>query len=438
MTTRRRQLLGAISLVAAAGLVLTGCSGDSGGGGGGGGGESVTITLWHNTQDPQAVLNLYSAYEEATGNKIELVPITSDGFEDATLTKWASGDRPDVLEFHATSDYIAQLNPTENLNPLSDMSFVERSGSLYDLGGRGADGEVYASITNFPEVWGLYYNKAMLADNGLEPATTFDDLLEQCEVFNGIGVPMLAESGGSLWPLVAMSLTMASSSAPDGWGASVGARDANVNDPDSPLLDALEKHKQLLDAGCAVSDITTATFENSVDRVYNGEAVYQAIHSNIAPVYLDAAGGDAEALGEAVGFTAFGNTEQTVFVNPGPIGTYFLPKTGDAAREAAAREFIEFATGEYNQTYINESGTFPILDGVDDPADAGPLMLDIKRAYDEVPQVSNFSDGVPGGIGPMINLMSELVVGQKSPQDVVDAIQKNAETAGKAQGLPGW
>lgn len=435
MANHRRKVLGAISFVAAAGLLLSGCSGNDGGGGKDG---SVTLTLWHNTQDPKAVLDMYAAYEKASGNKIDLVPITSDGFEDATLTKWASGDRPDILEFHATSDYVMQLNPTENLNSLDGMSFIKASGSLYDLGGRGADGKVYAAITNFPEVWGLYYNKKLLADNGLEPAKTIDDLAKQCEVFNKAGIPMLAESGGSLWPLVAVTLMSASSIAPSGYGESVAKKKAAVNDSDGPLVEALTAYKKLIDANCAVKDITTATFENSVDRVYSGQAVYQAIHSNIAPVYLDAAGGDAKKLSDTVGFTALGFKKQTVFVNPGPIGTYFVPKTGNAAKEKAAKEFIEFATGEYNQTYINNSGTFPILEGIKDPTDAGGLMLDIKKAYDSVPQVKNFADGVPGGLGPMINLMSELVVNQKTPQQVADAIQKNAETAAKAQGLAGW
>lgn len=433
MAIHRRKVLGAISLVAAASLLLSGCSGNDGGDGG-----SVTLTLWHNTQDPQAVLDMYAAYEKESGNKIELVPITSDGFEDATLTKWASGDRPDILEFHATSDYVMQLNPSENLNSLDGMDFIKASGSLYDLGGRGADGKVYAAITNFPEVWGLYYNKKLLADNGLQPAKTLDDLAKQCEVLNKAGITMLAEGGGSLWPLVAISLTAASSYAPNGYGKSVAEKKAALNDAGSPLVKALTEYKKLIDANCAVKDITTATFENSVDRVYSGQAVYQAIHSNIAPVYLDAAGGDAKKLSDTVGFTAFGAEKQSTFVNPGPIGTYFVPKTGNAAKEKAAKEFIEFITGEYNQTYINNSGTFPILEGINDPSDAGGLMLDIKKAYDDGPMVKNFADGVPGGLGPIITLMSELVVGQKTPQQVADAVQKNAETAAKAQGLAGW
>ncbi|WP_210480949.1 ABC transporter substrate-binding protein [Naasia sp. SYSU D00948] len=432
----RRGTIGtAVAVVSIAGLTLTGCSG-SGGDAGGGSGGGTTLTLWHNTQDPAAVLGIYEAYEKATGNTIELVPITSDGFEDATLTKWATGDRPDILEFHATTSYITMLNPVENLQDLSDEEFVEKSGPLYDMGGRGADGKVYAAITNFPEVWGLYYNKAVLAEHGLEPARTADDLVAQCETLKAAGKVTLSEAGGSVWPPVGIPWLYGSSVAEDGWSESVVAREAKVNDPDSPVLAGIEYYKSLLDAGCMNPDIATATFEDSVAQVLNGEAAYQLIHSNIAPVYVDAANGDAALVDESVGFTGWG-AEAVTIVNPGPIGSYLLPKTGDAAKEEAAREFIRFATGEHYPDYIEESGTFPVIEGVDDP-EASELMKSIKKAYDDGPQVAMFHADLPGGMAGYVPLASELIAGQSSPKEIVDALDTQMVQAAKSMGLEGW
>lgn len=427
---RHRRLIAIAATTAIAAGALAACSTDAGDG-------SVTLTVWHNSQDPQAVLDTYAAYEKATGNKLELVSISSDGFEDATLTKWATGDRPDILEFHATQSFIALLNPTENLQDLSDEPFVARSGDIYDIGGRGSDGKVYAAITNFPEVWGLYYNKDVLAKYGLEPAGTYAELLEQCSVLSAAGVPTLAESGASVWPPIAMTALLAAEGSTTEWVQKVLDRKAALDDADSPWLEALTQYKDLIDAGCLNSDVTSATFENSVNAVYNGEAAYQALHSNIAPVYLDAAGGDAELLGQKVGFTAFGNTEKAAMLNPGPIGSYLLPKTGDSAREAAAREFLEFVTGEHYQAYIDESGTFPIIDGANDPAETTPLMLDIKAAYDG-PSAALGAARLPSGLGGIFPLLSELIVGQKTPKEVATALQQQVADAATAQGLPGW
>lgn len=427
---RHRRLIAIAATAAIAAGTLAACSTDAGDG-------SVTLTVWHNSQDPQAVLDTYAAYEQASGNKLELVSISSDGFEDATLTKWATGDRPDILEFHATQSFIALLNPTENLQDLSDESFVARSGNIYDIGGRGTDGNVYAAITNFPEVWGLYYNKEVLAANGLEPAGTFDELLDQCAVLSAAGIPTLAESGASVWPPIAMNALLAAEGSTTQWVEKVLDRTAALDDADSPWLEAFTQYRDLLDSGCMNSDVTSATFENSVTSVFEGAAAYQALHSNIAPVYLDAAGGDAELLGETVGFTAFGNTEKVAMLNPGPIGSYLLPKTGDSAREAAAREFLEFVTGEHYQTYIDESGTFPIIDGAQDPAATTPLLLDIKAAYDG-PSTALGAARLPSGLGGIFPLLSELIVGQKTPKEVATALQQQVADAATAQGLPGW
>lgn len=423
-----------VSLVAivAAGS-LASCSTDGGSSSGG-----IELTVWHNTADTDAVLSIYEDYEKATGNTINLVDITSDGFEEATLTKWATGDRPDILEYHGFTAGIDQLGGGQNFISLEGMPFIEASGGLYDVAGRGSDGNVYAAITSFPEVWGLFYNKQVLADNGLEPATTQAELVEQCKVLSAAGIPTIAESGGSSWPPQAIPLMESASLAPAGWSQDVLDKKTTIDADDSPMLAGIQAFEDLLDDGCMNEDITTTTFEAAVSKVYTGEAAYQPLHSNIINVYVDAAGGDNELLGQTVGFSALGADEPTVAVNPGPIGTFLVPKTGDSAKEEAAKEFIEFVTGEHYATYVKDSGTFPVIEGVDDPTDVSPLLLEVKAAYDSGKQVGFINGNVPGGMQGQAALLSELIAGQKSAKDVASALQSQLATAAKAQGLSGW
>jgi len=432
---RSTRFVAIAATLAVGGAALAGCSPASSDGSGGG----VTLTVWHNTQDPQAVLDMYSAYEKESGNTIELVPISSDGFEAAELTKWATGDRPDIMEMNGGASVIAQYNPAENFTPLTDEDFVARGGDVYTTGGYGPDGEIYTAIVNFPEVWGLYYNKDVLAEHGLQPATTQAELLQQCQVLKGAGVTTIAESGGSQWPLFAIPFTETTSIMGPDWQTDVLDRTTTIDAPDSPLLTGLENYKALLDGGCANSDITTATFEDSVASVFSGEAAYQAIHSNIEPVYLDQAGGDAALLGDTIGFTAFGADAPGVMVQPGVIGVYALPKTGDSAKEAAALDFLTFATGDYYQTYIDESGTFPILSGATDPTTASPVMKEIKAAYDAGPIGPLPGSGLtPGGFGDLLGALSKLIVNDITPQQVVEQFQSHVASTAKSEGLPGW
>jgi raffinose/stachyose/melibiose transport system substrate-binding protein len=425
-------VLPTVALIGAASLALSGCSASSGGDSSG-----TTLTVWHNTQDSDALLDVYSAYEKATGNKVELVPISSDGYEDSLLTKWAAGDRPDVMEFSPTSSYISMLNPSENLQDLSDEDFVDASGELYDGSGRGLDGKVYSAITNFPEVWGVYYNKDVLAANGLEPATTVDEIQAQCATLKGAGITTLAEAGGSGWPTASLPLLYGTSMSGDEWAGTIIDQSATLGDSDSPLLAGLEQYETLLTEGCMSPDISTATFEDNVADVFAGEAAYQLIHSNIAPVYVDAANGDSAKVDATIGFTTLGAAMKEALIQPGILGSYFAPKTGDADREAAALDFIRFATGENYADYIAESGTFPLIEGTPDP-ETSELMKEIKAAYDEGPVRALLQTDLPGAMNGITPLMSELIAGQTSPQGVADQLQTELGSAAKAQGLEDW
>jgi raffinose/stachyose/melibiose transport system substrate-binding protein len=396
----------------------------------------VTLTIWHNTQDTQGVVALYKAYEKASGNKLSFVDIPADGFETATLTKWASGDRPDILEYHPGLADLEHFNPSQNLIDLSNEAFVKQS-SIYDIGGRASDGKVYAAITTFPETWGVYYNKKLLADHGLKPATTFEELKAQCGVFSKAGITTMHEAGSSGWPVAVEPLLYASTIARPGYVADVMAHKAKFNDPDSPLLAGFKNWTDRKAAGCFNNDMTTATFEAGAKAVYEGKAAYQMIHSNIAAVYLDEAGGDKAKLDEKVGFVGIGAKDQKTTVDAGPIGTYMAPKTGDSAKEAAALDFIRFVTGPGYADYIQTSGTFPIVNGVPDPQ-ASQLLKDIKAAYDKGPREVLINQNVAGGFSNLMQVSSELTVGQLSPQQAADQIQQGVVEAAQAQGMPGW
>ncbi|NUO98146.1 MAG: carbohydrate ABC transporter substrate-binding protein, partial [Nonomuraea sp.] len=111
--TAPSRLLGA-AIGAALALSLSGCGSSAPEGT-----NQVKLTLWHNSADPAPLLEMYKKFEKQSGHRIELVPIPSDGFEDTTQTKWATGERPDILEYHATVSGLLALNPAENLRDLT-------------------------------------------------------------------------------------------------------------------------------------------------------------------------------------------------------------------------------------------------------------------------------------------------------------------------------
>lgn len=394
---------------------------------------ATSITLWHNSADPQPYLDLYKSFTKATGIAVELVAIPSDNYENGTQTKWATGDRPDILEYHVVPAFMVPLNPEKNMWDLSDMPFVAKSGDLYKSAGA-VNGKVYAAITGFPEIFGLYYNKAAFASAGVEPPKSLQDFPALCTAFKGAGLTPMYESGGSLWPTQIVSLaSLGESNMGNDYVTKVQTKAATLNDPNGPFMASLNLYAKLRDDGCFNDDYATGTFEKSIDAVVNGTAAMSLIHNDVYGQFVAAAGGDAKKLSDAVGFVGVSATSPVGIYAAGPFGSYYMPKTGDAAREAAARKFIEFATGEGYTEYLKNSNSFPVMSGYPNPTDLTELQQSFKDVYDASAPFPSIL-----GFGQFATEMGKLLNKQSTPQQVADAMQAAVEQACKAAGLPGW
>jgi raffinose/stachyose/melibiose transport system substrate-binding protein len=444
-----RAVATAVLLVAAA-FAVTACgsSDDSSDGGSATSSASATtgakpgtkITLWHNSADPPALRQLYREFEADTGIKLEAVANPSAGFEDTTLTRWASGSRPDVLEYHPTVTNLLALNPRANLRDLSGEAYIAKSGDLYRSAAT-VDGKTYGAVIGFPQVFGIFYNKAVFARAGIEtPPANAAELIEACRTIlaRAPGVTPIAESGGSQWPVQVLPTLLMGDANPDNrWGQELRSNRAHLDDDGSPFTRAMETYKQLRDDGCFNRDAASATVENSVRGLVEGRAAMVALHSDMIAAMVAAAGGDAAKVDRAIGFFAIGGESPAATYIPSPIGSYYLPRTGDADREAAALEFIRYVTGRGYGRYIAAARAFPVIEGTPEPAGVSALAREVKAAYDRGPANIAYAADVPG-VGGVMVLINKLLIGQVEPQQIAEQTQKAVEQAAKAAKLEGW
>ncbi len=59
--------------------------------------EGLTLTVWHLASDSPALMNIYKAYEAHSKNTMSFVDMPPAGFESTTMTKWSTGERPDII-----------------------------------------------------------------------------------------------------------------------------------------------------------------------------------------------------------------------------------------------------------------------------------------------------------------------------------------------------
>lgn len=394
-----------------------------------------SITIWHNTADSPAVLNLYENFTAATGIEIELVDIPADAFQSTITTKWGTGDRPDVLEYHPDFQPMLALNPAQTMQDLTDMDFVAKSGNLYDNSGS-YEGRVYAAITGFPSIFAIFYNKAALETAGAEPPQSFADLSAICTALEGTGIAPIYESGASLWPTqLLVSQYIADLDIGGEYSNRIATNQAKLTDEGGPFLEGLHAYVDLRDQGCFNDDYSTGTFEKALASVFAGESAMTALHSDVYPQLLAAAGEDHQLLSDTVGFVTVASSSPVGMYIPGPLGTFYAPKTGDSAKEAAALAFIEYATGEGYGQLLADSNGVPMIEGYPQPTGRTELQESFEAAFDGA-QTALLSR-VPG-FGAFPVEMGKLLNGETTPEQTAENMQAAIEQASKAAGQPGW
>src|SRR5215207_9325014 len=327
--------------------------------------DQPTLSVWIPPVFTEAQRNLLDRWAEERGVtlEVEVFPIP---FEQNLLARWAAGDRPDILYFHAIGNWIVQLNPPENLQPLSDEPFVERTiPGILDKSSS-YQGEIYGAVLDYPYLDGVFYNKTLFEQYGWEIPTNYEELVALCEQIktDAPDVAPIYTGGGDQWPLQVLPFML--------WNDAIIQNDTiaqlnrnEVQFTDPAFVDAIQKQQDLQTMGCYNDDLLTATFEGEQEALMGDQAAMVFQGTWMVGALLDSYG--LEAIDEKVGF--FGLSTDSNVVSWQTTGSaVYAPITGNADNEALAREFVNWASGEGYQGYLDEAKQFPILQGYEDPA----------------------------------------------------------------------
>lgn len=191
-----KSLWKAAAALTAIGLVLTGCS--AGGTGGSGGAAKLEFQTGLATSDPilKTLTTMTQKFESTHKDvSINLVPMTNT-YEADMKVRLASSDIPDIWATHGWSllrysDFLEPLNKrswAKNFNPALAPAMENKSGEFFALP---AD----------TDVAGIVYNKKVLADAGIDPATltTWDDFAAAAAKLKTAGVTPISASGKDSW-----------------------------------------------------------------------------------------------------------------------------------------------------------------------------------------------------------------------------------------------
>lgn len=163
--------------------------------------EPTELTLWHtfNEGETPTLDGIISACEAETGHTVtvELVPFAEA--QNKFKTAAQAGEAPDIMR--AEIAWIAEFADLNYLAPITSMVSAEDQADYLEAPsayGKYA-GELWA-IPQATDAPAVYYNKALLAEHGIEVPTTMEELKAAGIAFNdATGTPGIGTLKGGYW-----------------------------------------------------------------------------------------------------------------------------------------------------------------------------------------------------------------------------------------------
>ncbi|MGW7679141.1 ABC transporter substrate-binding protein [Kribbella sp. NPDC054772] len=286
--SRRRllQLLGGATVTAAASGTLAACGG---GGGSSSGGTLKVIGVGDQEAALRKVLDSYKTSHSGFDFNLSVAP--TDQVQTALRTQLGGGNAPDVHVVYpgnGSAMSMAQLAKAGLLTDLSSQSWTQKIPS----GFKGAfqnEGKTYM-FSPGSSMLGAIYNKKAFASAGVEPPTTWSELLSVCDKLKKKGIVPIAVGAQTPWitQLINYALVPATvyAKTPD-FDDKMAAGTASF--ADSGWVDAMTKYLELQKRGFFNDNPNGTTYEQATSMVATGKAAMAVQVSAVLAAFRAAA-----------------------------------------------------------------------------------------------------------------------------------------------------
>ncbi|MCR2783399.1 MULTISPECIES: extracellular solute-binding protein [unclassified Microbacterium] len=374
----RRLALGAVGVVGA--LALAGCSG---GGDAADGGE-LSIYIDSNPSSIALWDGLVAGYAEVNPDvtiEVETHPAGGEG-DNLIKTRLSTGDMNDMFWYNSGSLLMA-LGPDKQLVSLSDEEWAADLDDNFVQAVSTEEG-LYGVPVGASFAGAMVYNKDIYAELGLEVPTTWDEFMANAEAVTDAGLVGVVQSFGDAWtsqvPVLGDFFNVTADN-PD-WADEYTAGEAKF--VDEPAVAGFQHLQDIHDAGVLNEDFASATYDDAVRMLAEGEAAhYPMLTGNVAEA-LGANYPDADA---SIGVFPIPGADSasnglTVWM---PNGVY-VPKTTEGEQLEATKEFLTWLATPESCAIQADSTTLGgpfVVAGCELPDNAPALVHDMQAYFDE-------------------------------------------------------
>ncbi|QWW19428.1 carbohydrate ABC transporter substrate-binding protein [Schaalia sp. 19OD2882] len=399
--------------------------------------EGATLTLWAAQTSNKIPLKVVDAFEKATGAKVEVITIP-DNYESNVQTKIATGDRPDLLFWQPVPSTLAGFVAQDLLQDLEGAPWVtDYADGIADAGGT-YDGKRYAALISSPDVEGVYYNKKVFAAAGItETPKNWDEFIAAAEKIKGANIPGVAsplfEMAGSQWGTQwAVNIQLAEA-AKDGLWDRINKNEDSFSGPD--VLGAIKEYKGMFDKGLYNTDAGSAKDTDQSVALWEGKTGMIIQTNGTFNAIAALAKNDKAALDETIGFFPISKKGNIGTSIPQQTGGVVAFKSGDAGREAAARQFLNFWMTDGYETFVKDQNIVSVMKTVKSPDTVPQALLDSAASLKD--SVGSMQSQAIANPDLYLNL-ANMVNGTVTPEEAAKATQDQFAEIAKAQGAKGF
>ena len=424
---RSRQIAAVVLAASAAVSGLAGCG--SGSSSSAGGPTTISLSMQNpdvQTADP-ATWAIIQAFEKENPNiKVDVTgEAVSEHLQKLSIAA-QSDTLPDVFwVYKSNAEEMLQGGKLMDLAPvLKDLNLTDKfpKSTVSNF----TSGDAIYGVPYQGLLTGLWYNKKILQDNGLQVPVTFDELLKVAKTLKEKGITTISnganQSAFSVWSF----LTDLDRFGYEDKIQGILKGDQSYSNPD--FLRLYQHIAELRDAGAFASNVSTQTYQQAVDQFTSGKAAM-----------LDAGVWASSAIQKSstadnVGFWSGpqfkdGVGNQNIIMNVASAPLAVSAKVSkDNAKMDAVKKFIAFYYGDQAQQLLVDNGQPPVTTYAPkvDQASQGALKAALDAA--KAPGVTS-PESQPDLLvsTPVANAMYDSIYGviqnQLTPQQAVDLVQ---------------
>ncbi|MDI6103674.1 extracellular solute-binding protein [Actinoplanes sp. NEAU-A12] len=393
--------------------------------------DGVKLTIWAAQNSNTVPKKVVEGFQAATGATVEVVTIP-DPYEQSIQTKVATGDKPDLAFWQPTASMLTAINAKTNLQPLTDAPWLPKlAPDLRDITGL-LDGTRYAALVTSPAVEGVYYNKEVFAANGVTAAPkNFDEMVTLAQQLKGKGVTPFHEMGADRWATQWWVQVLLADEAKKGLWERINTGKEKFTDP--AVLGAIKKYQELINAGLFNADIKTAKFEDQGAALLDGKAAMVVqVNSFFGQLQAKA---DTATLDSKVGFFPISESGNVGTFIPDQSNALVAFKTGDAKREAAARQLLAYWMGPGYSDFVTDRKTVSLQSAVPNPPGVPQALLDVHAA---LPAAAGSMQALAVANPDLYINLADMIAGTMTPEQVAQATQDQFAQLAKAAGATGF